>query len=139
MMPTVCHGRLADLAKQGIPVAAQLDGARRQFSGFSIPKGASHVDTAYQLLDYSLRSLRRSTTTRASTRDRRQRFRSTPLSGVHRAGPSAMSARPKSAVPAAGTGAGARQPLPPPAALFCTPNNFPSEQMSLAVVASLYL
>ncbi|MGW0336460.1 ABC transporter substrate-binding protein [Streptomyces sp. NPDC003011] len=53
-MSTIWHGRLADLTKQGVPVAAQLDGARRQFSGFGIPMGAAHVDTAYQLLDYSL-------------------------------------------------------------------------------------
>ncbi|MEU6182188.1 ABC transporter substrate-binding protein, partial [Streptomyces coeruleorubidus] len=54
-MSTAWHGRLADLTKQNVPVAAQLNGARRQFSGFSIPKGAAHVDTAYQLLEYSLR------------------------------------------------------------------------------------
>jgi putative spermidine/putrescine transport system substrate-binding protein len=54
-MSTIWHGRLADLTKQNVPVAAQLNGARRQFSGFGIPKGAAHADTAYQLLDYSLR------------------------------------------------------------------------------------
>ncbi|MFH8658275.1 ABC transporter substrate-binding protein [Streptomyces afghaniensis] len=54
-MTTIWHGRLADLTQQNVPVAAQLNGARRQFSGFSIPKGAAHMDTAYQLLDYALR------------------------------------------------------------------------------------
>ncbi|MEU0452542.1 ABC transporter substrate-binding protein [Streptomyces sp. NPDC006129] len=54
-MSTVWHGRLADLLKQGVPVAAQLNGARRQYQGFGIAKGAAHVDAAYQLIDYSLR------------------------------------------------------------------------------------
>ncbi|MGW0842702.1 extracellular solute-binding protein [Streptomyces sp. NPDC002787] len=54
-MSTVWHGRLADLLKQGVPVAAQLNGARRQFQGFGIAKGAANADAAYQLMDYSLR------------------------------------------------------------------------------------
>ncbi|MDK1348821.1 ABC transporter substrate-binding protein [Streptomyces sp. 378] len=53
-MSTVWQGRLADLLKQGVPVAAQLNGARRQFQGFGIAKGAAHMDAAYQLMDYSL-------------------------------------------------------------------------------------
>ncbi|WP_188194696.1 ABC transporter substrate-binding protein [Nonomuraea sp. SYSU D8015] len=54
-MATVWHGRLADLFKQGVPVAAQLNGARRQFQGYAIAKGAPHLDAAYQLFDYSIR------------------------------------------------------------------------------------
>ncbi|MFJ8467201.1 ABC transporter substrate-binding protein [Streptomyces swartbergensis] len=54
-MSTVWHGRLADLTKQGVPVAAQLNGARRQFQGYGIAKGAAHVDAAYQLMDFALR------------------------------------------------------------------------------------
>jgi putative spermidine/putrescine transport system substrate-binding protein len=54
-MSTVWHGRLDDLIKQGNPLAYQLKGARRQGQGFAIPKGASNVDAAYQLIDYSLR------------------------------------------------------------------------------------
>ncbi|MFD5337745.1 ABC transporter substrate-binding protein [Streptomyces hawaiiensis] len=54
-MSTVWDGRLAVLQKQGVPVARQLNGARRQFQGYGIAKGAAHVDAAYQLMDYSLR------------------------------------------------------------------------------------
>ncbi|GGX04161.1 ABC transporter substrate-binding protein [Streptomyces lomondensis] len=54
-MSTVWDGRLADLQKQGVPVARQLNGARRQFQGYGIAKGAAHVDAAYQLMDYALR------------------------------------------------------------------------------------
>ncbi|TMR97837.1 ABC transporter substrate-binding protein [Nonomuraea basaltis] len=53
-MTTVWHGRLADLVKQGVPVAAQLNGARRQFQGYAIAKGAANLDAAYQLFDYSM-------------------------------------------------------------------------------------
>jgi putative spermidine/putrescine transport system substrate-binding protein len=53
-MSTVWHGRLADLTKQGVPVAAQLNGARRQFQGYSISKGAANLDAAYQLFDYAM-------------------------------------------------------------------------------------
>jgi putative spermidine/putrescine transport system substrate-binding protein len=55
-MSTVWDGRIADLQKQGVPVARQLNGMRRQFQGYAIAKGAAHVDAAYQLMDYSLRA-----------------------------------------------------------------------------------
>ena len=54
-MSTVWDGRLATLQQQGVPVARQLNGARRQFQGFAIAKGAANVDAAYKLMDYSLR------------------------------------------------------------------------------------
>ncbi|MFI6807731.1 ABC transporter substrate-binding protein [Streptomyces luteogriseus] len=54
-MSTVWDGRLADLQKQGVPVERQLNGMRRQFSGYAIAKGAAHVDAAYQLMDFALR------------------------------------------------------------------------------------
>ncbi|MET9833954.1 ABC transporter substrate-binding protein [Streptomyces sp. NPDC006385] len=54
-MSTVWDGRLADLQQQGVPVERQLNGARRQFQGYAIAKGAAHVDAAYQLMDYALR------------------------------------------------------------------------------------
>ncbi|MBB6421140.1 ABC transporter substrate-binding protein [Streptomyces sp. AK010] len=54
-MSTVWDGRIADLQKQGIPVERQLNGARRQFQGYGIAKGAVNVDAAYQLMDYALR------------------------------------------------------------------------------------
>ena len=54
-MSTVWDGRLATLQQQGVPVARQLNGARRQFQGFAIAKGAANVDVAYKLMDYSLR------------------------------------------------------------------------------------
>jgi putative spermidine/putrescine transport system substrate-binding protein len=55
-MSTVWDGRIADLQKQGVPVARQLNGTRRQFQGYAIAKGAAHVDAAYQLMDFSLRA-----------------------------------------------------------------------------------
>ncbi|MFC9684943.1 ABC transporter substrate-binding protein [Streptomyces sp. NPDC056948] len=54
-MSTVWDGRIADLEKQGVPVARQLNGMRRQFQGYAIAKGAAHVDAAYRLMDYALR------------------------------------------------------------------------------------
>ncbi|MGI5423802.1 ABC transporter substrate-binding protein [Streptomyces sp. CA-179760] len=54
-MATVWDGRLAALQQQGVPVQRQLNGARRQFQGFGIAKGAANADAAYQLMDYSLR------------------------------------------------------------------------------------
>ncbi|WP_338898586.1 ABC transporter substrate-binding protein [Streptomyces sp. TG1A-60] len=54
-LSTVWDGRLADLQKQGAPVARQLNGMRRQFQGYAIAKGAAHVDAAYRLMDFSLR------------------------------------------------------------------------------------
>ncbi|ONI91441.1 ABC transporter [Saccharothrix sp. ALI-22-I] len=55
-MSTVWDGRIADLQKQGVPVARQLNGIRRQFSGYAIAKDAANVDAAYQLMDFSLRA-----------------------------------------------------------------------------------
>ncbi|MEU3885264.1 ABC transporter substrate-binding protein [Streptomyces sp. NPDC029041] len=55
-MSTVWDGRIADLQKQGVPVERQLNGMRRQFSGYAIAKGAANLDNAYQLLDFSLRA-----------------------------------------------------------------------------------
>lgn len=55
-MSTVWDGRLADLQKQGVPVARQLSGMRRQFQGYAIAKGAANVDGAYQLMDFALRA-----------------------------------------------------------------------------------
>ncbi|GAA4540864.1 ABC transporter substrate-binding protein [Streptomyces collinus] len=54
-MSTVWDGRLADLQKQGVPVARQLNGMRRQFSGYAIPKDAANADGAYRLMDFALR------------------------------------------------------------------------------------
>ncbi|MBV7696271.1 ABC transporter substrate-binding protein [Streptomyces sp. TRM70350] len=54
-MSTVWDGRIADLQKQGVPVARQLNGMRRQFQGYAIAKGAANADNAYQLMDFSLR------------------------------------------------------------------------------------
>jgi putative spermidine/putrescine transport system substrate-binding protein len=53
-MSTVWDGRLADLQKQGVPVARQLNGMRRQFSGYAIAKGAANMDNAYKLMDFAL-------------------------------------------------------------------------------------
>jgi putative spermidine/putrescine transport system substrate-binding protein len=55
-MSTVWDGRIADLQKQGVPVARQLNGMRRQFQGYAIAKGAANVDGAYQLMDFALRA-----------------------------------------------------------------------------------
>jgi putative spermidine/putrescine transport system substrate-binding protein len=55
-MTTVWDGRIADLQKQGVPVERQLNGIRRQFSGYAIAKGAANVDNAYKLMDFSLRA-----------------------------------------------------------------------------------
>ncbi|MER7484127.1 ABC transporter substrate-binding protein [Streptomyces sp. NPDC126510] len=55
-MSTVWDGRLADLQKQGVPVERQLNGMRRQFSGYAIAKDAANIDAAYQLMDFSLRA-----------------------------------------------------------------------------------
>ncbi|GHE30322.1 MULTISPECIES: ABC transporter substrate-binding protein [Streptomyces] len=55
-MSTVWDGRLADLQKQGVPVERQLNGTRRQFSGYAIAKGAANLDAAYKLMDFSLRA-----------------------------------------------------------------------------------
>ncbi|MFM9810937.1 ABC transporter substrate-binding protein [Streptomyces scabiei] len=55
-MSTVWDGRIADLQKQGVPVERQLNGMRRQFSGYAIAKGAAHVDNAYKLMDFALRA-----------------------------------------------------------------------------------
>ena len=55
-MSTVWDGRIADLQKQGVPVARQLNGMRRQFQGYAIAKGAANVDGAYRLMDFSLRA-----------------------------------------------------------------------------------
>jgi putative spermidine/putrescine transport system substrate-binding protein len=54
-MSTVWHGRLHSLIAQGNPIEYQLSGARRQAQGLAISKGATNVDAAYQLIDYSLR------------------------------------------------------------------------------------
>ncbi|GAB2885489.1 ABC transporter substrate-binding protein [Streptomyces deserti] len=53
-MSTVWDGRIADLQKQGVPVERQLNGIRRQFSGYAIAKGAANADNAYRLMDFSL-------------------------------------------------------------------------------------
>ncbi|MGW1674335.1 extracellular solute-binding protein [Streptomyces sp. NPDC002324] len=55
-MSTVWDGRIADLEKQGVPVTRQLNGMRRQFSGYAIAKDAAHVDNAYLLMDFALRA-----------------------------------------------------------------------------------
>ncbi|MFJ8540241.1 extracellular solute-binding protein [Streptomyces sp. NPDC093591] len=55
-MSTVWDGRIADLQKQGVPVARQLNGMRRQFQGYAIAKGAANIDAAYKLMDFSLRA-----------------------------------------------------------------------------------
>ncbi|MFI6467761.1 ABC transporter substrate-binding protein [Streptomyces sp. NPDC050538] len=52
---SVWHGRLDALIKQGVPLAYQWNGARRQSNGLAIPKGAANLDAAYQLIDFSLR------------------------------------------------------------------------------------
>jgi len=52
---SVWHGRLDALIKQGAPLAYQWNGARRQSNGLAISKGASNLDAAYQLIDFSLR------------------------------------------------------------------------------------
>lgn len=52
---SVWHGRLDELIKGGAPLAYQWNGARRQSNGWGIPKGASNLDAAYQLIDFSLR------------------------------------------------------------------------------------
>jgi putative spermidine/putrescine transport system substrate-binding protein len=52
---SVWHGRPHELIQQGAPLAYQWNGARRQSSGFGIPKGARHVDAAYELIDFALR------------------------------------------------------------------------------------
>ncbi|MFF7260197.1 extracellular solute-binding protein [Streptomyces sp. NPDC008159] len=54
-MSTVWDGRIADLQKQGVPVERQLNGIRRQFSGYAIAKGATNADNAYRLMDFALR------------------------------------------------------------------------------------
>lgn len=54
-MSTVWDGRIADLQKQGVPVARQLNGMRRQFQGYAIAKGAANADNAYKLMDFALR------------------------------------------------------------------------------------
>ncbi|MFI2633008.1 extracellular solute-binding protein [Streptomyces collinus] len=55
-MSTVWDGRIADLQKQGVPVERQLNGMRRQFSGYAIAKGAANVDNAYKFMDFALRA-----------------------------------------------------------------------------------
>ncbi|WP_055710881.1 ABC transporter substrate-binding protein [Streptomyces torulosus] len=55
-MSTVWDGRIADLQKQGVPVERQLNGMRRQFSGYAIAKGATNADNAYKLMDFALRA-----------------------------------------------------------------------------------
>ncbi|MFF9809790.1 ABC transporter substrate-binding protein [Streptomyces coeruleorubidus] len=55
-MSTVWDGRIADLEKQGVPVTRQLNGMRRQFSGYAIAKGAANVEGAYKLMDFALRA-----------------------------------------------------------------------------------
>ncbi|MFJ2907662.1 extracellular solute-binding protein [Streptomyces sp. NPDC091279] len=52
---SVWHGRLDALIKGGSPLAYQWNGARRQSNGLAIPKGAAHLDAAYQLIDFALR------------------------------------------------------------------------------------
>lgn len=52
---SVWNGRLDSLIQGGTPLAYQWNGARRQTNGWAIPKGASNVDAAYKLIDYSLR------------------------------------------------------------------------------------
>ncbi|MFE6620031.1 extracellular solute-binding protein [Streptomyces sp. NPDC057740] len=55
LLSSVWHGRPNALIKRGAPLAYQWNGARRQSSGFGIPKGARHVDAAYRLIDFALR------------------------------------------------------------------------------------
>lgn len=55
VISTVWHGRLDELIGQGVPLAYEFSGARRQSNGWAIPKGAANVDTAYQLIDFSMR------------------------------------------------------------------------------------
>ncbi|MDX3547673.1 ABC transporter substrate-binding protein [Streptomyces europaeiscabiei] len=55
-MSTVWDGRIADLQKQGVPVERQLNGMRRQFSGYAVAKGAANADNAYRLMDFALRA-----------------------------------------------------------------------------------
>jgi putative spermidine/putrescine transport system substrate-binding protein len=52
---SVWHGRLDDLIKRGAPLAYAWNGARRQSSGYGIPKGAANPDAAYRLIDFALR------------------------------------------------------------------------------------
>lgn len=52
---SVWHGRPNALIRQGVPLAYQWNGARRQSSGYGIPNGARHPDAAYKLIDFALR------------------------------------------------------------------------------------
>lgn len=55
LLSSVWHGRPNALIKRGAPLAYQWNSARRQSSGFGIPKGARNVDAAYRLIDFALR------------------------------------------------------------------------------------
>ncbi|MFI1508805.1 ABC transporter substrate-binding protein [Streptomyces sp. NPDC020597] len=49
------NGRLGDPIQRGVPLACAWNGARRQCSGYGIPKGAANPDAAYRLIDFALR------------------------------------------------------------------------------------
>ncbi|MFJ4539700.1 ABC transporter substrate-binding protein [Streptomyces tibetensis] len=48
-------GRLQHLIDDGVPLAYEWNGARRQSNGYGIPKGSANEDAAYKLIDFALR------------------------------------------------------------------------------------
>ncbi|MEU3889006.1 ABC transporter substrate-binding protein [Streptomyces sp. NPDC029041] len=55
MASSTWAGRLQHLIDDGVPLAYEWNGARRQSNGYGIPKGSANPDAAYRLIDFALR------------------------------------------------------------------------------------
>ena len=55
VMSSIWNGRALTPIKQGVPIALQWWGARRQSNGFGIFKGARNVEGAYKFLNFAYR------------------------------------------------------------------------------------
>ncbi|MER7479241.1 ABC transporter substrate-binding protein [Streptomyces sp. NPDC126510] len=55
MASSTWAGRLQNMIADGVPLAYEWNGARRQSNGYGIPKGSANQDAAYRLIDFALR------------------------------------------------------------------------------------
>ncbi|MER5833128.1 ABC transporter substrate-binding protein [Streptomyces sp. NPDC002130] len=55
MASSTWAGRLQNMIGDGVPLAYEWNGARRQSNGYGIPKGSANQDAAYRLIDFALR------------------------------------------------------------------------------------
>jgi putative spermidine/putrescine transport system substrate-binding protein len=54
VMTTIWNGRAQTLIDSGRPVAISWAGARRQINNWAVPKGAPHLEAAFQFIDFAM-------------------------------------------------------------------------------------